>query len=84
LDKDFDGYKMFMDNLAHYTRKNLKYVFSLQNQTDFGYGTVYTTALAIHADLSRLAGTTKKVNFNFNGARKWMVDAQREVKFRTL
>ena len=64
-------------NLFNYAIKNLKYVQSLQRE-DGGYGTVYTTSLAIHADLSRLVKLPNNLRFNFKKAREWLRNAQQE------
>lgn len=62
--------------LFNYAIRNLKYIYSMQEE-DGGYATVYTTALAIAADLSRLASPPNSQPFKFAKARQWLVKAQK-------
>ena len=58
--------------------RNLRYIYRKQ-QADGGFGTVYTTTLAIHADLSRLGIPKSLQPFRFSEARKWLIAAQKKV-----
>ncbi len=63
--------------LFNYAIKNLRYIYSMQ-ESDGGFGTVYTTALAISAVFSRLVAPPKADPFQFKQAREWLLESQKE------
>lgn len=58
--------------------RNLRYIYRKQHE-DGGFGTVYSTTLAIHADLSRLGIPKSLQPFRFAEARKWLINTQQKV-----
>ena len=61
--------------------ETMRFIYSRQ-QADGGYGTVYTTALALHADLNRKAAgvmDNRTDLFDVEAARRWLINTQKEV-----
>ena len=73
--EDTNKFKRLLFNVAS---RNLKYIKSMQ-KPDGGFdNTIYSTSLAIHADLSSQIGVESD-KFDFAKARKWLVNSQKEV-----